>query len=587
MKKITLLFLSICLFFQTWAQEPAWMDPISRASQWQESAFLTAFATEIIPKNQSQSDAQSKLYQMIKSQLSDAILVSINSKTELNVTVENTATDERLKQRSTSVSDVDLVGLKLDNYYDKRKNSLYVFGYVSIDELTQYNRNIISKNTTQINQNNERYASIQNKSDQIRLLIGNKQLLEGIQKSVRILNALSKPHGADINRLQITATENSRRLAELFTQGNVSMTDIVTRLHGELLLTLPTGDLSPISDSKFGYGSSEVSSAFSVVLYNELKNTLSSDNRLTFSPDGKGKLIGSFFQNATETIFTASITAPNNDIISATTFPVATQIIQTQGLALLPPNFNFIPRISRMTLSAPKTFTIKPSEFVNRPLLISCILDGSAMDNVPLDLALEKDGKSKNYSLITSDKGIATFNLDKSMVVPGQSYLVKINLNLEKYLSLSPKSSFLQDIKANQTIPETSTEVIINSPTVYIQSKEEGISSPLSIKVIEPAVKSGLAELHYAFVNDGTTADYELIIEAAARKGQTGEIATLAYVDATVSLVDKQSGKEVYKNSFFDIKGIGANHDDAQAKAFQKAKSQIADDITYNLEYKR
>ncbi|MFT7020382.1 MAG: ABC-type uncharacterized transport system auxiliary subunit, partial [Cyclobacteriaceae bacterium] len=82
-------------------------------------------------------------------------------------------------------------------------------------------------------------------------------------------------------------------------------------------------------------------------------------------------------------------------------------------------------------------------------------------------------------------------------------------------------------------------------------------------------------------------ADYKLTIEAVARKGQIGDLATLTYVDATVSLINQETGKEIYKNSFFNIKGIGASHNDAQSKAYQKARNQIVDDITYELEYNR
>ncbi|SHK38651.1 hypothetical protein SAMN04488028_104370 [Reichenbachiella agariperforans] len=587
MKQTILLLLATCTFATTWAQEPVWMDPISRASQWQESIYLTAFATEEIPKNGSQSDAQEKLYQMIKSQLSDGILVSINTKTELNISIENTATDERLQQRSTSVSDMDLVGLKLDNYYDKRKKSLYAFGYVSIDELTQYNKGIISKNSLQIQQNNQQYTSTSQKPEKIRLLINNKQLLESIQKSINVLNALSKPHGADIHQLKITASDNSQKLDQLFGSGTVTATDIVTRLHGELLLHLPTGSLPLVRASKFSYSSSTITSPYSDALNHQLKNALSEDKRITFSPEGKGQLVGRFFQNSTQTVFSATISAPNQDIISTTTFAVATDLIDTQGLALLPTHFEVIPNLSNIQLSAPKRLAIKPAEYVSHPLTVSCSLDGKLMPNVPIDIILEKSGKQKIYQITTSSMGQAHFNLDNSMVVPGETYLAKIALNLGQYLSLSPQNSFLKEVQSNQKTPETSTELVIKSPTVYVQSSEVGISSPLRIKVIEPAIKSGLSDLHYSFVNDDASSDYDLIIEAIARKGQTGEIATLAYIDATVSLIDKLTGKEIYKNSFFDIKGIGATHDDAQAKAFQRAKTQIVDDITYNLEYKR
>ena len=569
------------------AQEPAWLDPVNRAKTWPTEDFLTAFATEVMNKNQSEAEAQERLNQIVKGQLSDAIMVSINAQTELNITIENTATDQKLERRSASASDVDLVGLKLDSYFDKKKKSLYTFGYVSIDELSKFYRQQIFKNDDLIRENNNRYASTNDKSEKIKLLIDNKKILTETQKAVRLLTALSQPHGADISQLKQIATQNENRLDGLFRSGSVTITHLVTRMSGELLLALPTGTISETKQGRMPYSTSEVTSGFSNELMNQLASSLGEDPRVTFSNAGTGVMSGSFVQNESETTFNVQLKDAQARTIAVSEFGVNTDIINTQGVPLLPPNFEMIPRLSILKMEVPAQFSIKPSEYTSKPLIIECSVDNVSVANLHLDVTLEIEGKKKVYQIISAQNGQAMFNLDESMVRPGDKYLIRITPNLERYLSIAPENDYLSYIKSHQKIPEVSVDLDVLSPTVFVVSREDGFDGGLSVKVIEPALKSGLAELRYAFVEDITGADYQLSIEAIARKGQAGDVGTLAFVDATISLVDNKTGKEIYKNSFYNIKGIGANHDDAQSKAFQKARTQIVDDLTYELEYNR
>jgi hypothetical protein len=586
MKRVFLFCITCSLVLNLMAQEPVWLDPVTRASNWPEDQYLTAFGTEVLSKNQSESEAQSKLYEIVKSQISDAILVSINAQTSLNITVENAATDEKLERKSASSSEVELVGLKLDSYFNKRKKSLFAFGYVSIKELSDYHRkNIIDKNL-QVDQNLKQAAASANKSEKIKLYVANKSLLDDIQKSARLLTALSEPHGADIYALQQKASRNGELLDGLFKDGTITLDHLVVRITEELLNKLPKGSGINVTSQSIGYGSSEVRSAFTEALQKQLSTSLGGSSKVTFSGSASGSLSGSFLQNESQTIFSISLT-DQDEIVAATEVAVTTSVIETKGLQLLPPNFGYIQDLSSITPKGPASFAIKPSEYTSKPIEFTYSLNGSPVPNLAILIAIENEGKSKKYGATTDAGGMVTFNLDESMVTPGTEYLFKAEIDLEKFLSIEKGNEFLEFIRDNQRLPNYDLALTVNSPTVFISSNEVGINGPLSVKVLEPAVKSGLSELRYAFTEDQNNADYELTIEAQARKGQTGDIATLTFVDATIALVNKGNGKEIYKNSFFNIKGVGANFEVAQSSAFQKARNEMVDDITYELEYNR
>ncbi|MFT4736716.1 MAG: hypothetical protein ACJAZM_000386 [Cyclobacteriaceae bacterium] len=587
MKYALLLFTILASTFKTIAQEPAWLDAVSRTSNWPQEQYLTAFATEVVGKNQSESDAQTKLNEIVKSQLSDAIMVSINAQTELDITVENAATDQKLNRKSASSSDVDLVGLKLDNYFDKRKKTMYAYAYVLIEDLAKYNRELISNNTDQINNNLNKISSTQNKTTQIEWLVENKVLLKAIQKSIRLLTALSIPNVADLAILKTTAERNNRQLEELFEIGTITLSNLVTRIAGELLLQLPTGSTAQLTTGQISFSNSGNTSSFSEALSNQLKTVLSTDSRISFAEEAKGKVGGTFDQNESTTRYNINLSDGDGRYLSAIEIPVTTSVINTNGLSLLPPNFQEIPNLSKLKLSAPADFTVKPSQYVNKPLTITSLLPDRPLANLNVIVSLEKDGKEEPYKALSDESGRVAFVFDESMVVPGQEYLARVYIDLPSYLNLSNENPFLLTLKSNQTLPESTIAIDIIAPSIFIDSKEEGLDGALGVKVLEPAVKGGLSQLNYAFTDDVAKADYKLTIEAVARKGQIGDLATLTYVDATVSLINQETGKEIYKNSFFNIKGIGASHNDAQSKAYQKARNQIVDDITYELEYNR
>ncbi len=261
--------------------------------------------------------------------------------------------------------------------------------------------------------------------------------------------------------------------------------------------------------------------------------------------------------------------------------------IKTDGLNLLPQNFELIPKLSAIVLKVPALFQLKPIEFVNKPFVINCMLDNKPLSNLNLIITLENKGKITKFEVISDENGLASLNLNKKMVLPGESYLTKISIDLNKYLNVSADSKFLADIKASNSIPEAKSEIKITPPSVYVKSVEKGYEgNELAVKIIEPALKAGLSDLRYTFVDAPEKADYWLNVESVARKGQVGDVATIGFVDAVVSLVEAGTNEELYKNSFNDIKGLGADYADAMAKAYQKAKIQLVEAITYELEYR-
>ncbi|MFY0685996.1 MAG: hypothetical protein JXQ90_02465 [Cyclobacteriaceae bacterium] len=565
------------------AQAPEWVDPVIRDSKWSNELYLTAFASEVVTKKESQTEMQSQLYQIVKGQLSDQIMVSVNAQSELRISIENTKTDQSMTRNSLSVSDANLVGLKLENYYDKKKKILYAFAYVAIEELSRFNQQLIEKNTTQIDQNLNRLSG--DKTSAIAACVDNKRLFSEIEKSIKLLNALDQPNPANVDALKEKANRNNQAFRNLFNSGVVTINNIVSATSGLLLHQLAEGSNTVVKRGIIQYSNSGVSSELMDEIQNQLTTSLSADNRLTIG-DAGGELNGQF--SLADNLLSLSLNIVDQGaVVSSTNLEILASTIQANGLMMLPQNFDLIPKLSSITITGEAGVMIKPSDFVNQPLTYQVKVDNQPVGNLDLSITIEKESKAEVYDVKTDKLGVAKFNLNDEMVLAGEDYLVRAAINLAGYLNIKPGSPFIADLQSANTLPELRTELMVVAPAIYIASKEEGIESALKIKVIEPAVKSSLAGLRYSFVDTEDAADLILTIEAIARKGQVGEIATLTFVDATVSMINRSSGKEIYKNSFFNVKGLGASHDDAQSKAFQKARDMIADDVSYELEYNR
>lgn len=149
MKKILLFTLLFGFFTGAFAQKdaPYWLDPYNRESKYPNNKYLVGLSSELVGKNQSLASIYKQLNQMGRNQIIESIHVNVKSETVMNISIVNTESTQLLDQNSVSVSDAELVGLKYENYYYKKKKTAFSFSYVSIQDLIEFNLDIIKTNT--------------------------------------------------------------------------------------------------------------------------------------------------------------------------------------------------------------------------------------------------------------------------------------------------------------------------------------------------------------------------------------------------------------------------------------------------------
>lgn len=118
--------------------------------------------------------------------------------------------------------------------------------------------------------------------------------------------------------------------------------------------------------------------------------------------------------------------------------------------------------------------------------------------------------------------------------------------------------------------------------TVYVKSDEKNIGQ--QVNLLQPKLKSLLAQHGCSYTDHPNKADWLLTIQAATRKGHEVEGIFFSFLDITISLIEQRTGKEMYNNSFTGLKGGGLDYEMAGRKAYDGKVQHIADEIFLKLE---
>jgi hypothetical protein len=117
---------------------------------------------------------------------------------------------------------------------------------------------------------------------------------------------------------------------------------------------------------------------------------------------------------------------------------------------------------------------------------------------------------------------------------------------------------------------------------VYIQSQETNFGA--TVHLLEPKLKAELSKQGCSFTPMREKADWLLTINAATRRGSELDGIYFAFLDATITLVEKKTNKEIYANNFTDLKGGGVDYERAGRKAYDSGLQKITREIIASIE---
>ncbi|MCK5822905.1 MAG: hypothetical protein KAG95_02815 [Bacteroidales bacterium] len=279
MKKILVSFLLICLSANIlYSQEPEWIDYNSRKQKFPQSFYFSGFSWEKVKGDKVPNEVFAKLKNQVKTQISEAMQVTVATTTILNTAEIDDKFSQSFKQSSVSFSNVNLVGLKTETYFQKRKKTAYVLAYVKKSELSKHYKQNIVKKISQITSNIEsakKYLSDNDKQKALTTLYNCSPIFRDIEQSQTFLVAISKLKAAQVdfektNKLKL---EVNSEISKIETDKNVSLTDLCYLIASGF--KMQTNEINQtIRLVPFTYQDTKMGSEFSRRLYKMLEQKL-------------------------------------------------------------------------------------------------------------------------------------------------------------------------------------------------------------------------------------------------------------------------------------------------------------------------
>lgn len=224
---------------------------------------------------------------------------------------------------------------------------------------------------------------------------------------------------------------------------------------------------------------------------------------------------------------------------------------------------------------------------VGKPLrqLLEVVVNNTAtselVQNFPVKYSFIRGGGDIVASSISDKNGIASTQLTK-VVHTDKLQLVKAEADPSALLGENV-SMLLETIVKSFTLPSARFTLNVVSLTIVFETEESILGNPLKIPRIEPMLKNTLSSKGFSFVDDASKANILISVKANGRDGgEYGGLYTV-YVDANISVTDLNSGEEVYKTSFNNVKGISVNHDKAGMKAYDEIAVKLQKEVIPNI----
>ena len=182
----------------------------------------------------------------------------------------------------------------------------------------------------------------------------------------------------------------------------------------------------------------------------------------------------------------------------------------------------------------------------------------------------------------TDNQGIARCAVRK-ITASDRIQVVEASLDLLALAGGEHTSPLVRTVLGSFTLPGTRFVLNVSGVDVFVDADESMFGEPLQQKRIEPLVKSELGARNFSFVDDRTKASLLISIRADARKGTESFGLAFAFASGTVSVLDLETGKEIYKSSINDVKEGSDSFEKAASKGLNTLAQRIAQDMIPQL----
>jgi len=204
------------------------------------------------------------------------------------------------------------------------------------------------------------------------------------------------------------------------------------------------------------------------------------------------------------------------------------------------------------------------------------------VERLPLTFKFIRGSGNLVEHALTDKNGIARCEVHK-ITASERIQMIEGRINLHDLFGGDSVSPVVQTVMSSIPISTIKFVLNVSGVDVVVDADESMFGKKLQQNRIEPVLKSQLGEKGFAFVIDVSKAALTVSIKADARKGAEMQGLAFAYVSATVSVLDMETGQEIFKSSVEDMKEGSDTYEKAAYKAFSSAANRIAQELIPKL----
>ncbi len=577
MKKLTLfiLFLGTGMFAQ--AQEPDWTSSDYRSQNYPSNSYLVGFS-ETSDVNKKYIDEELKqMVDAAKSQLVQSVRVQVKSVSTSKVSDFNGEIDDYFNQKTTSESDLKLVGLKTESFYDKKNKKAYAIAYVSKMKMIEYYRSEIGKNISDISNIITQSAQLLeggNLQNAFKNGLGAYNKFFEIDESQKVLMAIGATTSLDVRVEEVNELNSDFHTLMLGIQSDrrMSIDDLGFIIANGLMKSQGDNHRS-IKMTSFTYEQTGFTSDFSYKLSKAMEQSLPEEMPTT------GYIINGVYLYEGENIVVKSsiVDVKSNRVLGRNTSQITEAELISNSIRVIPQDIKNLKLLELMEITSHTVGASGKSGLgLNKELVAKVTVNGDFKEGVPVQFSNSNSGVVY-CSTLTDKEGVATCDVKK---ISGEykNQVIVSTVNLKQFLT-NDTSVYVTNLLKNKDLPKASFKVIVEPSTIYIEAQENNFGESLDVKLIEPQIKESLSSKGFDFDDQSVGADYVIKVRASSRKGGSISGVYFAYVDVTISVYDNNLGKEIFKESINNVKGGGGTFDQAGGKAFYAASDEVRDKI--------
>lgn len=575
--KNLILFTFTLVSIVGFAQTPDWVAKDFRNANYPEHSYLKGYV-EITDINKKYIDEEMKqVVDAAKANLTQSVKVQVKSVSTSNVSDYNGQIDDYFNQKTTSSSDLQLIGLQTESFYDKKTKKGYGLAYVNKNRMVEYYRSEIGKNVSDITNIMDQSAGMQTKGD---IKQAFKKGLEAynkffvIDESQKILMAIGATTSLDTRIDEVNELNSAFNTLMTSIQSDRRMTlDDVGYIVANGLIKSQGDQHKSIGLLEFTFEQTGFTSDFSNKLNVVIKQSLPSE-----TPSVGYAIHGVYLKEG------ANLVVKSKMIDTKTKKVVGRNSVQITQAELLMNNISFVPsdienleHLVTMKMESQTTGAKgKAGLGLDKDLIVLVTVEGKPAPGIPVKF-YNNNGGAVYCATISDASGNASCRVKK---ISGtyKNQVLKATVDLNNYVS-NDSSKYVLDYLRNKKLPEASFKVEVMPSTIYVKSEENNFGQSLDVKLIEPKLKQSLSSEGFDFDEVGDNSDYIISVRASSRKGGNVGGVYFAYVDVTISVYDNNLGKEIYKESINNVKGGGGTFEQAGGKAYYAAADMAQEKI--------